>query len=63
MGTVDLDLLCRGTAEEVAAQTKRHIDMFREKGGFAVGTSNTPTYYMNFDNFRVMVQTTLAYGV
>jgi len=62
MGTIDLDLLCRGSADEVRNMVKHHIDIFREYGGFAVGTSNTPTYYMNQDNFRIMIETAKEYG-
>ena len=62
MGTIDLDLICRGTREEVVRYTKDHIDSFRHTGGFVVGTSNTPTYYMNMDNYKAVLETALSYG-
>lgn len=62
LGTIDLDLICRGTIDEVIEMTKDHIDLFRKEGGFAVGTSNTPTYYMNQENYKAVLKTTLEYG-
>ncbi|MCL2664652.1 MAG: hypothetical protein FWE82_03490 [Defluviitaleaceae bacterium] len=54
MGTIDLDLLCRGTAFETIGMTKSHIKAYGS-GGFAVGTTNTPTYYMKLENYRAMI--------
>jgi len=62
MGTIDLDLLCRGKREDVVAMVKNHIDLFKSGGGFTIGTSNTPTYYMNQENYKALLQTTLEYG-
>ncbi len=62
MGTMDLDLLCRGTTAQVAEMVRRHIDLLGRDGGLVIGSSNTPTYYMNQDNYRAMLQTALEYG-
>jgi uroporphyrinogen decarboxylase len=63
IGTIDLDrLLCRGTPQEVESAVKRDIDELGWDGGFCIGTSNTPAYYMDIDNFRAMVEATIKYG-
>jgi uroporphyrinogen decarboxylase len=62
MGTIDLDLLCRGTGDQVMRMVKKHIDLLGADGGFVVGTSNTPTWYMNQGNFKAMLDTALEYG-
>jgi len=63
IGTIDLDsLLCRGTPEEVERAVERDIQELGYNGGFCVGTSNTPAYYMKIENFRAMVEAALRYG-
>lgn len=62
MGTIDLDrYLCRGTVEEVRAEVLRHIRLLGKDGGFAVGTSNTPTFYMKMENYVAMLETAVTY--
>jgi len=61
MGTIDLDQLCRGSREKAISMVKEHLDLLAPKGGFVVGTSNTPAYYINQDNFRAMLETALEY--
>ncbi|MCL2741002.1 MAG: hypothetical protein FWE70_02685 [Oscillospiraceae bacterium] len=63
MGTIDLDLLCRGTRGEVEAMVRAHIDGLGKGGGFVIGTSNTPTYYMDHGNYRAMLETAMEHGV
>lgn len=62
MGTIDMDLLCRGTPQEVESMVKEHIEVLGGDGGFVIGTSNTPAYYVLKENFRAMVETCLQYG-
>ena len=61
MGTIDLDVLCRGTKQQVVDMVKDHIDKLSYKGGFAIETSNTPAYYMNHDNYKTMIETAINY--
>ena len=62
MGTIDLDLICRATRDEVVAMVKKHLELLAPGGGFVVGTSNTPAYYMNQENYRAVLQTALEYS-
>lgn len=60
IGTIDLDTICRGTRKQVVELARKHIALLGQDGGFAIGTSNTPTYYMNHDNYRALLETALA---
>lgn len=61
MGNVDLDLMSRGTEEEVEAQVRERIERLNEGGGYMVGVSNTVPQYVRFENYRRMLETVYSY--
>ncbi|MCL2740630.1 MAG: hypothetical protein FWE70_00760 [Oscillospiraceae bacterium] len=62
MGNVDLDLLSRGTPEEVADMVADRIGVLGRGGGYCVGSSNTVPAYVNPLNFKAMVEATFRHG-
>jgi uroporphyrinogen decarboxylase len=62
VGGVDLDILIRGTPEEVALETRQKIQEAGRGGGYIVGSSNTIPDSVPLGNYRSMVDTALAYG-
>lgn len=62
MGNIDVDLLARGTPDQVAAAVRRNIDTLGRQGGYCVGSANSVTYYVPLRNFVTMIETGLAYG-
>jgi len=62
IGNVDVDLLARGTAQAVAAETKRLIDVGGPGGGYCVGSGNTVPNYVRPENYRAMLETAWEFG-
>jgi len=57
VGNIDVDLLSRGSAEEVSAVCTALMNGMTPGGRFILSSGNTITAAVNPDNFRVMVET------
>lgn len=55
LGGVDLDLLCRGTEEDVRRRTREILEVCGRSGGFALGSGNSVANYINIRNFLAML--------
>jgi len=63
MGNIDLGYtLTRGTPEETAEEVRERLRTVGPGGGYILGSSNTISNYVLYDNYRAMVETTLASG-
>ena len=62
VGNIDVDLLHRGTAEEVVQDTKEHLKILGPGGGYVVSSSNSIVRTMKPENYKAMLKTTLEYG-
>jgi uroporphyrinogen-III decarboxylase len=62
MGNVPVDLLARGTVEEVVAATKRLLRDVSAKGPHIMSSGNTIASCVRPDNFVAMVRTTQEFG-
>lgn len=62
MGSVDIDRLSRGTTDEIDQMVKERISTLGYNGGYTVGTSNTVPNYVNFDNYKAMIEAAFKYG-
>jgi uroporphyrinogen decarboxylase len=62
VGNVDVDLLCRGTAEEVRKVTRELIMSVSPGGGHILSSGNSITSAVQPENFRAMVETAHRYG-
>lgn len=60
MGNVDVDLLCRGSAEEVTRATATLLKEVSAGGGHILSSGNSITSAVNPENFRAMVSTARA---
>lgn len=56
LGNVDVDLLYRGTPEEVAAYSRKLVTAFSETGGFALGSGNSVPDGVSLENYLAMIQ-------
>lgn len=63
LGNIDVDLLARGTPQQIAEAVRRNIDMLGRDGGYCVGSANSVTYYVPLANFVAMIETGLSYGI
>lgn len=62
IGNIDVDLLLRGTPEEIEEDTKRHLKLLGPSGGYVLGSSNSVMRNSKPENYRTMLETTLKYG-
>ena len=58
LGGVDVDLLARGTPEQVRARTRQILDACAPRGGFCIGSGNSVTNYCRIENYYAMVDET-----
>lgn len=62
LGGIDVDLMTRGTPEEVEALVRRNLREIAPGGGYIVGASNSVPEYIPLVNYNAMRETTLNYG-
>lgn len=57
LGGVDVDLLSRGTTEQVRQRTRAILDACAPGGGYACGSGNSVTSYVQPENYLAMIDT------
>ena len=62
VGNIDVDLLARGTTDEVRNEVKRLLRLVAPGGGFCLGSGNTVPDYAKYENYLVMIETVKQYG-
>ncbi|NIM93773.1 MAG: hypothetical protein GTO18_08695 [Anaerolineales bacterium] len=55
VGGLDMDLITRGSEEEIRRRTREILDVCGPKGGYALGTGNSVADYVPINNFLVML--------
>lgn len=55
LGGVDVDLLARGSQQEVRDRCREILDACGPGGGFALGSGNSVTNYCNIENYYAMI--------
>lgn len=55
-GNIDVDLLSRGTPDEVRALAMRRLEALAPRGGYCLGSSNSVPDYCKVENYLAMVQ-------
>lgn len=63
IGHVDVDLLCRGTVEEVRQQVKYNIENVAYNGGYCSGSGNSIPEYVNYENYIALLKATEEFGI
>ena len=62
MGNADVDLLARGSQEEVADKVIETIKSVGYDGGYVAGSSNSIPDYTSFENFITLLDTVKQYS-
>lgn len=62
VGGIDLDLLSRGTLEEVRTETQRVLKLAAPGGGYIAGSSNSIPYYCHARNVAAMRRAAAEFG-
>lgn len=55
VGGLDMDLITRGSEEEIRRRTREILDVCGPKGGYALGTGNSFADYVPVDSYFVML--------
>jgi len=63
LGGVDMDLLARGTPEQVRQRTREVVEACMPGGGFALGSGNTVANYVPVENYLAMLEEGWRVGV
>jgi len=56
LGGLDVDVICRGTEEELRAYARRKIEACFSDGYWALGTGNSLTDYMPVENYLIVLE-------
>jgi len=62
IGNIDINILAKGTPKEVRSEVYKLIQKIAPGGGYAVGSGNTITSYVNISNYRAMVEAAFDFG-
>jgi uroporphyrinogen decarboxylase len=63
IGHVDVDMICRGSREDIFSKVKENIERAGFNGGYCVGSGNSIPEYVNFDNYVALLEASNKYGV
>ncbi len=62
LGGVDMDLLSRGSVEDVRKRTREILEACAPGGGYAMGSGNTLASYIPLENYYAMIDETIKYN-
>lgn len=62
LGGLDVDLLCRGTEDEIRAYTRKTIEACFGDGHYALGTGNSLTNYLPVANYMIALDEGMKVG-
>jgi uroporphyrinogen decarboxylase len=62
LGGMDVDLLARGTTDQVRARTRRILETCAPGGGFCMGSGNSVTNFCRIENYYAMLDETRTWN-
>ena len=62
LGGIDMDLLSRGTSEQVRSRTREVLEACMPGGGYALGSGNTVANYVPVENYLAMLEEGWRFG-
>ena len=62
IGNIDVDLLSRGTPEQVRQNVILNIEAVGQEGGYCLGSGNSIPDYVRFENYLAMIDTAKEAG-
>ena len=63
MGSLPIDLLSRGTVDEVKAETRRQLEQMAPHGGHIISSANTIPTSVRGENFLAMIETATSFRI
>jgi len=55
IGNVDVDILARGTADQIEKIVKENVEKAGYNGGYCIGSGNSVPEYVNFENYLALL--------
>ena len=55
IGGIDMDLMCRGTEDQIRRRVREVLDVCQPGGGYCLGTGNTVANYVPLENYLAML--------
>ena len=62
IGHVDVDILSRGTVEDVRNKVKENIETAAYNGGYCIGSGNSIPEYVILENYIALLEASKEYG-
>jgi uroporphyrinogen decarboxylase len=62
IGHVDVDLLCRGSKEDIRNKVRENIEKAAFNGGYCIGSGNSIPDYVNFENYMALLEASKEFG-
>jgi uroporphyrinogen decarboxylase len=63
IGNIDVDLLARGSVDEIINNVKRNIEQVGLDGGHCVGSGNSIPEYVKLENYIAMIETVKEFNL
>jgi uroporphyrinogen decarboxylase len=62
LGNVDVDILSRGTTDQIRSIVKHNIESVGADGGYCVGSGNSIPEYVKYENYLALLSATREFG-
>ncbi len=62
LGNVDVDILARGTKEQIRSIVRENIEKVGYNGGYCVGSGNSIPEYVRYDNYLALLEASREFG-
>lgn len=62
LGGLDVDLLARGTEDQVRKRTRQILEVCAPDGGFCMGSGNSVTNFCKIENYLAMIDETMKWN-
>ena len=62
LGNVDVDLLARGSKDDIRAIVQKNIELVGRSGGYCVGSGNSIPEYVQFENYIALLEASKEFG-
>jgi len=63
IGNIDVDLLARGSVDEIRSNVKKNIEQVGLNGGYCVGSGNSIPEYVKLENYIAMIETVKEFNL
>lgn len=62
LGNIDVDLLARGSKDEIRRNVKENIERAAYNGGYCIGSGNSIPEYVKYENYQALLDASWEFG-